>query len=75
MFCRTKLSKTDHKAVFHDIFALYILSTTCFILSLCSGILPRDEATMVEVDLNAPEEQNSSPINDAKEEKSTISKL
>ncbi|XP_075882030.1 RILP-like protein 2 [Nelusetta ayraudi] len=42
-----------------------------------SGILPRDEMTMVEVDLNTPEskEHNSAPINDAKEEKSTISKL
>lgn len=44
---------------------------------LCSGILPRDEAPMVEVDLNAPEpkEHKSALVNDAKEEKSTISKL
>lgn len=42
-----------------------------------SGILPRDEVTMVEVDLNTPEskQHNSAPISDAKEEKSTISKL
>lgn len=42
-----------------------------------SGILPRDEATMVEVDLNTPElrEHNSGVMNNAKDEKSTISKL
>ncbi|XP_051924689.1 RILP-like protein 2 [Hippocampus zosterae] len=40
-----------------------------------SGILPRGQSAMVEVDLDAPAQNGAAGISDAKEEKTTIGKL